>query len=101
MLKFVQIPFMFIRTSLRWLEEGDAVSKELSDKDLLSITSKSSSSIRDLFRKLDWLPPSSTHRVSLFQPLHGRWIDSPRWKIAVLPTDPPLYWAAHTTSQNY
>jgi hypothetical protein len=56
---------MFIRTTLRWLEEEDAVSKELIDKDLLSITSKSSSSIRDLFTKLDWLPPSSTHRVSL------------------------------------
>jgi hypothetical protein len=30
-LKFIQIPFMFSRTSLRWLEEGDEVSKELTD----------------------------------------------------------------------
>jgi hypothetical protein len=60
---------MFIRTSLRWLEEGDAVSKEQTDLAGWSITSRNSSSIRDLFTKLDWLPPSSTHLVSLHLPV--------------------------------
>jgi hypothetical protein len=59
---------MFGRSSLRWLE-GDEVSKELAGKVLLLITSKRSSSIGDLFTKRDWLPPSSTHLVSLLPPV--------------------------------
>ena len=67
-LKAVQILFNSIRNNVLGLEVTGDDSKALNARSRRPITSNFKASIRDLLKKLVWLPPSKRQRVFLLAP---------------------------------